>query len=140
MLEFREEIIQCVYRLRDRYGSKRNCVVMAYPIIEIINFWKLDQRDLEISTKLFYSQDTGLFEMQAPDQKFSTRISYFDYNRPERRWTRSMSYLFPLVKDLKICGLWDFISNKDLIVLNQLNEKASSEKRQKILDLLLSKD
>jgi hypothetical protein len=113
---------------------------MAYPIIEIINFWKLDQRDLEISTKLFYSQDTGLFEMQAPDQKFSTRISYFDYNRPERRWTRSMSYLFPLVKDLKICGLWDFISNKDLIVLNQLNEKASSEKRQKILDLLLSKD
>jgi hypothetical protein len=113
---------------------------MAYPIIEIIKYWKMSGMERETSTKLFYSQETGGFEMQAPNQKYFTKISYYDYSMPERRWTRSMGQIFPLIRDLKMCGLWDYISNKDLIIINQFNEKASPEKRKKVLNLLLADD
>lgn len=136
MLKFSDDIVQCVYRLRERYGTRRNCVVLTYPIIEILKYFK----DREYSTKLFYDPQTHTFEMQAPDHKYVTKISYYDYQRPERRWTRSINHLFPLVKDLKACGLWVYIANKDFIVLNQLNTRASNSKRQKMLDLLISED
>ena len=138
MLEFNEDITQCVYKLRDRYKDKKNCVIMAYPIIEIIKFWKFHSMTRETSTKLFYSQATNSFEMQAPDQKFFSKISYYDYSMAERRWTRNMGHLFPLIRDLKICGLWNYISNKNLIIINEYNEKASPAKRQKVLNLILS--
>jgi len=136
MLKFSDDIVQCVYRLRERYGTRRNCVVITYPIIEIIKYFK----DREYSTKLFYDPKTHTFEMQAPDHKFVTKISYYDYQRSERRWTRSINHIFPLVKDLKACGLWVYIANKDFIVLNQLHTRASNSKRQKMLDLLISED
>lgn len=136
MLEFSEDIIRCVYQLRERYGTRRNCVVVTYPIIEIIKY----ANDKEFSTKLFYDPETNTFEMQAPDHQFVSKISYYDYNSPERRRTRNINYLFPLIKDLKACGLWDYISNKDLVVLNPLNTRASDSKRKKMLDLLLTEE
>ena len=137
-MEFNPIIIECVKKLREKYASRRHCVMMAYPIIEVLKYSRTNRVETEVSTKLFYYPQTNSFEMQASDQRYYSKLSYFDYDRAERRWNRNMNHLFPLIKDLKECGLWDYISNKNLLILNQYNNKADEKKRVKLLDLILS--
>ena len=98
---------------------------MNYPIIEIIKWFK----DKELSLKLFYFDSTNTIEMQPPDVKFLSKISYYDFNKPERRWVRNKTFLFSIINNLKTCGLWDLVSNKDFITINMYNKKATVDKR-----------
>jgi hypothetical protein len=89
--------------------------------------------DKEISIKLFFNQKAKTFEVQAPTYKYYSRISHYDYNRTERRWLRRKDYLFELIKQLKFCGLWEWVSNKDFIVVNSFNQNTDHKKLLKIL-------
>lgn len=123
-MQFPEEILDVVHALRKKYTSKKHCVVLAFPILEIIKVEKNGDQDREISTKFFYNYISNTFEMQAPDCRYYSRISHYDFNRVERRWTRNKNYIFSLIRDLKICGLWNYISNKDIIVINSFNKNS----------------
>jgi hypothetical protein len=122
-MNFPNEILNAVDELRKRYRSKSHCVIAAYPIIEIIKV----SSSIDISTKFFYDFSTKTFEMQAPDHRFHSKISHYDFRKAERRWIRNKGHLFTLIRDLKHSGLWQFISNKNMIIVNSLNEKANPE-------------
>jgi hypothetical protein len=131
---FSEAILTAVYALRNFYKGRRNCVSANYPIIEIIKY----DKNKEISIKLFYSSDTDTFEIQPPDSKHYSKISFYDYKKPEHRWIRNKGFLFPFIKDLQRCGLWDLISNKDFLIINEHNEKIAVEKRIEILKNIIN--
>jgi hypothetical protein len=122
-MNFPNEILNAVDELRKRYRSKSHCVIAAYPIIEIIKV----SSSIDISTKFFYDFSTKTFEMQAPDHRFHSKISHYDFRKAERRWIRNKGHLFTLIRDLKHSGLWQFISNKNMIIVNSLNDKANPE-------------
>jgi len=137
-MDFPVEIMDAVYKLRNKYKQKKHCVISAFPILEIVAIGKSNiGRDQETSTKFFYDYITGTFEMQAPTYKYCSKISYYDFNKTERRWTRNKGYIFTLIRDLKFCGLWKHISNKDIIIINTFNDKADMEERASILKEIL---
>jgi hypothetical protein len=131
---FPETINTSVYALRNIYRGRRNCVLADYPIIEITRY----EKNKEVSIKLFYSSSTNTFEIQPPNTKYYNKISFFDFKNPEHRWVRNKDVLFPFIKDLKKCGLWDLVSNKDFLIINEHNEKIDVEKRIDILNKILN--
>lgn len=131
---FSEIIKECVLNLRAIYKGRRNCVLMNFPIIEILKYSK----DKELSIKLFYYPNSGTFEIQPADSKFCSKISYFDFSRSERRWTRDKRFLFSTISELKQCGLWELISNKDFLGINYNNEKVSEIDRSELLKSILN--
>lgn len=134
--EFSKEIMDCVYRLRDKYRKRKHCVVVHYPVIELIIY----ENKKETSTKLIYSPSTNMFEMQGADTRAYSKISYFDYDIKERRLVRNQDLMFMIVHDLQHCGLWEFVSNRDLIVVNQFNKRIDFSKRKKLLKAMLMDD
>ena len=132
MKKFDVDILSCVKKLRDKYQRQRTCVILNYPVIEIVKF----MRDKEVSTKLSYG-DSGL-ELHAPDQKYYSKISHYDFRTIERRWTRDKGYIFSTIRDLKFCGLWQYISNKDFLMVNTHNENADPKKLKTILKKIIS--
>lgn len=118
MINFPESVQKSIANLQQGYGGK-NLVVAAFPILEI-----LKQNDNgEVSIKLFFDYKLGTFEIQPPTYRFFSKISHFDFKKPERRWTRNKEYLFGIINHLKIAGLWEIVSNKDFLVVNEHNEK-----------------
>jgi len=119
MFGFSPEINKCVESLQLIYNRRSHYVSVNFPIIEILKVFK----DREISIKLFYNYDMKLFEIQPPDARYYSRISFYDFRKSERRWVRNRDILFSLILDLKRTGLWDYISNKDFLVVNNYNKK-----------------
>lgn len=136
MIEFPEDIQERVRELRERYKAQKHCVLMNFPIIEVVKYYRENGNFKEVSFKLFYEE--GVFEMQAPDQKFQSRISHFDYRSSERRWVRRKDVLFATIEDLKQCGLWDLVANKDLVIVNMANPKTNHRQLLKLLRGTLS--
>jgi len=135
-MQFPEEILDAVHALRKKYTGKKHCVVLAFPILEIIRVEKNGDQDREISTKFFYNYTVNTFEMQAPDSRYYSRISHYDFNKVERRWTRDKNYLFSLIRDLKISGLWKYVSNKDVIIINGFNKNSDQAELLALLEEL----
>jgi hypothetical protein len=130
MLSFPDTVMQCVHILTQFYANSRNYIIVSFPIIEIIKY----NKEKEISVKLFFDFKTETFEIQAPTTKYYSKISHYDYkNMTERHWTRNKGYLFSLIGNLKFCGLWDMISNKDFLVVNSYNKNADPKRLLKIL-------
>jgi hypothetical protein len=130
---FPEDVLAVVLALRDIYKGRKNCVLMNYPVIEILKY----DLNKEKSVKLFYSSNTNTFEIQPPDFKHYSKISFYDYKKFERRWTRNKNFLFPLIKDLQRSGFWDFISNKDFLIINAYNDRIAVDKRAEILNKII---
>jgi hypothetical protein len=83
---FPEKITDAVYNLRRLYQRTKTCVVLGYPIIEIITSY----RNQELSTKLFFYPNTNTLEIQPMDVKYYQKISFYDYaHKTERRWVRN---------------------------------------------------
>jgi hypothetical protein len=122
-MDFPADVVDAVFRLRNRYKNSKHCVVMTFPILEIILVEDNKGKAQEVSTKFFFNYATNTFEMQAPDRRYYPKISHYDFNRTERRWSRNKGYIFKLIRDLKFCGLWKLILNKDIIIVNAYNEK-----------------
>jgi hypothetical protein len=129
---FSEGILSGVSSLREKYRGRRSCILANFPIIEIVKY--MQQR--EISIKLFYTAATDTLEMQPPDQKYYSRISHYDFRKPERRWIRDKGFMFALIKDLKLCGLWNHVSNKDVIIVNTYNSRTDAATLMKALEEL----
>jgi len=132
-MNFNKKISECIERLRDLYKNSRTCVVCDYPVLEIVAF----ENDKEISQKLVYGENTGLLEIQEPTYKYYSRISHYDFKRTERRWTRDKKIIFKLITDLKKCELWDFISNKNFLVVNNHNENVDIKQLKSVLKQII---
>ena len=135
-MDFPEGIMDAVYALRKKYRNRPHCVVLAFPILEIIKV----EKGKEISIKFFYDYMANTFEMQAPDCRYYSRISHYDFNKPERHWIRNKNYLFPLIRDLRISGLWSYISNKDIVVINSFNKNSDQAGLLAKLEKLICKN
>ena len=133
---FPDYITEAVQKLRRFYKCKRSLVISNYPIIEII---KITQNE-EVSLKLFYRYSDGVLELQPPDRQYHSKISHYDFNKTERRWARKKEILFSFIADLKRCGLWELVANKDLFVINSFNDKINERKITQILDEVMNKE
>jgi len=129
MIFFNEEIDINIFKLREIYKGKRHCVVASYPLLEVIKYFS----HKEVSIKLFYSQIFNTFEIQPSSYQYYSKISYYDFKKPERRWARDKNDLFSFIRDLKKCDLWPYISNKDFLIVNSLNTKKSSKELWAVL-------
>lgn len=127
---FPDHIVDAVKKLREGYHNRKVCVVLNFPVIEILKYG----RHFETSTKLFYYSSNNTLEIHAPDYRYLSKISHFDFKRAERRWTRSKDQILPLIKDLQSCGLWDYVSNKDFLIVNTLNNRVKIEDRWDLLN------
>lgn len=133
MFDFPESVQGCVQRLAELYAKTKNYVVVSFPVLEIVKY----NNQKEVSLKLFFDFKTETFEIQAPTVKFFSKISHYDYkNRTERHWIRNKGYLFAIISNLRACGLWDMVSNKDFLTINSYNEKADPKKLLKMLDAI----
>lgn len=132
MTNFPDHITDMVNFLREVYRRRRIYVIEAYPILEIIR----EEKRRKISFKFFYNPSDDTFEMQIPDNEYFSSISHFEYDRAERRHVRDKVVIIMLIKDLKRSGLWEKISNKDLIVVNDRNKKSDKSKLRSLLDSL----
>lgn len=134
MLNFPDAVLQGIDMLRGEIGSNRkNLLIVSYPFLEIIVINRALGGEREISLKLFYDLKSNSFEIQAPTYKYYSKISHYDYNRSERRWLRNKDFIFRIIRNLKASGLWDFVSNKDFIIVNEYNK--NSNHRQLLKDL-----
>jgi hypothetical protein len=128
-MEFSRDIMESIGTLNQIYGTGKNIIRVIYPAIKISKY----QKDREISVVLLYDSIDDTFELQEPVYRYYSKISYYDFKRPENRWTRNKEFLFTLIRNLKRCSLWEKISNKDFIGINEFNKEISSEYRLKIL-------
>ena len=141
MIGFPAEIVDAVYALRQLYRSRRNYVVMNFPVIEVVSIVRKKAIfDKTISTKLFYNISTNTFTLQAPDTEHRSSVSYFDYSVKERHLTRDKDLLFALIRDLKKVGLWDYVSNKDMIIVNTFNSKTDPDQLWNVLKKITGRD
>ena len=127
---FSEDIETAVNKLNDlfRHSNRKRLVIAKYPIIEINIF----ERSRTVTFNLFYIHDQYL-EIQVPTYRFLPKVSHYDFKAKEKRWIRDKAILFSFIKDLKYSGLWDFVINKDFLVVNENNEYFDKEKAEKIL-------
>ena len=122
-MKFSKEIMEYVYTLRELYDHNKNDYVeVFYPVIEIKKIFN----NHELFIRLIYDNKAGTFEIQAPTYQYCSKISHYDYQKPENRWTRDKHFLFRLIKNLKKSGLWSIISNKDFLVVNSFNENINA--------------
>ena len=133
MFTFPESAMQCIQKLVELYADSKNYVVISFPVLEIIKY----NYKKEVSIKLHYDFKTETFEIQAPTVKFFSKISHYDYNnKTERHWIRNKNYLFAIINNLRTCGLWNIVSNKDFLTVNSYNKKIDSKILLKILNAL----
>lgn len=137
MLNFPDAVLQSIDTLRSEIGSNRkNILIASYPFLEVIMVNRVSGGEREISLKLFYDLKSNTLEIQAPTYKFYSKISHFDYNQSERRWSRDKNIIFKIIRCLKASGLWDFISNKDFIVVNEHNKNSNHKQLLKDLKMI----
>jgi len=131
MKTFSKEIMDCIHNLRQFYegASKNDYVEATYPVIEILKMFK----EREMSVRLIFDSGDKTFEIQAPTYHYFSKISHYDYNKPENRWTRDKDFLFNLIRNLKHSGLWEMVSNKDFLVVNSFNKRTNPKELWKAL-------
>jgi hypothetical protein len=132
---FSKEIEEAVSLLSELYQcrNRKRSVIAKYPIIEI---YILEQKR-NILFNLYYIHDQYL-EIQVPTYQYLPRISHYDFKKKESRWVRNKGIIFSFVRDLKYCGLWNFVINKDFLIINENNEFFDKDKAidnlKKVLD------
>lgn len=119
-------ILDAVDNLMHRYGRMKRRIIAAYPIIEII----VEERTRTTNYQLFFINDEFL-EIQNPTYQYYSKISHFDFNGSEQRWSRDKRTIFSIIEDLKDCGLWEMVRNKDFIKINEKNIHSDKEALKK---------
>ena len=120
MNNFPEQVMNGVFVLNQIYQKTKNCVVAEFPVIEILKY----KGNYEVSVRLFFNGETGMFELQSPVYRYRSKISYYDYRNVEFRWIRNKEYLFSLIRNLKLSGLWPLITNQDFLTVNRHNHSS----------------
>lgn len=135
-MDFPEKILEPIEKLRNLF--KNDFIEIKYPMINITRINKYS--GTKVSVKLLYDSVDGTFEIQEPFYSFQSKISYFDFKKPEYRLCRNKDFLFRLIKYLKNCDLWGMVSNQDFIIINKKNKKTNSNLRLKMLKKVLNAD
>lgn len=128
-MKFSSDILGSVDILRQVYNTGKNVIRVEYPVIEV----SLYTKDRETSVVLIYDSVDGTFELQEPVYRYFSKVSFYDFKRPEKRWTRNKGFLFSLIRNLKRSNLWEKISNKDFLVVNKSNTETDYTDRLKVL-------
>lgn len=126
------EIMTAVEFLNNKYKERRRIVEASYPIIEI----NIEEKKHRICFQLFYINDEYL-EIQNPTYHYYSKISHYDFKTGERRWSRDKGTIFSVINDLKICGLWKFIRNKDFLQINEYNEHTDKNLLKQYLKVIM---
>ena len=129
---FPKDIQEALDKLVFRYKSTKRIVEAKYPIIEL----KFYEKMRAVAIQLFFID--GSLEIQEPTYLFIPKISHYDYKVRENRISRDQRCLFGFINDLKYCGLWEYVSNKDFIEVNQNNQITDKKMLANKLDKLLS--
>lgn len=132
---FPSYVLESVDILRRRYKNVKRFVKASYPIIEII----FEEKIHKICFQLFFINDE-YFEIQEPTYSYYSKISHYDYHRGERRYSRNKGHLFTFIADLKMCGLWELVKNKDFIKINEHNERTDKEILERELGSIIGSD
>lgn len=132
---FSKDIIDSVEILNIQYKTRRRYVTAEYPIIEI----NIEEKVHRVCFRLFYINDE-YFEIQNPTYHYYSKISHYDFKTGESRWSRDKGLIFSVIRDLKICGLWDLVRNKDFIKINEHNDHSNRSLLQQELDNVLKED
>ena len=132
---FSKDIIDSVEVLNIQYKTRRRYVTAEYPIIEI----NIEEKVHRVCFRLFYIDDE-YFEIQNPTYHYYSKISHYDFKTGESRWSRDKGLIFSVIRDLKICGLWDLVRNKDFIKINEHNDHSNRSLLQQELDAILKND
>lgn len=128
-MDFSKEIMVSIGLLSKFYDFGKNLVKVNYPIVEIVKYSKAH----ETSIVLLYDSVDNTFELQEPVYRYYSKISFYDFKRPENRWTRDKELIFSIINNLKKSGFWDKISNKDFLIVNSYNKRANVKERIKVL-------
>jgi hypothetical protein len=133
---FNKEILDCIDKLRTKETKSIGVlqVSVQYPVIEIIKM----NRHQGVTIRLFYSVSDNTFDMQSPDAIYKSKISHYDFNRTERRWTMDKRDLFYFIKLLQFSGLWNMVSNKDMIIINSHNPRTNTSELMDKLDRIIN--
>jgi len=78
------------------------------------------------------------YHLVFPSYLFNSKISHFSPADDEYRFCRNKTVLMSLLKMLRRSLLWNYISNRDFLVVNDHNEKSSKSKLRKELQEALS--
>jgi hypothetical protein len=132
---FPSYILDSVEILHRRYKTVKRFVKASYPIIEIT----LEEKLHKVCFQIFYINDEYL-EIQEPTYHYYSKISHYDFYRGERRFSRNKGRLFTVIADLKMCGLWELVKNKDFIKINEHNENTDKEILEKELSSIIGKN
>jgi hypothetical protein len=132
---FSESIINSVDILNRHYEKRKRFVEASYPIIEIT----IEEKKHRVSFRLFFLEDK-YFEIQNPTYHYFSKISHFDFKTGERRWSRDKKMIFSIISDLKLCGLWEMVKNKDFLKINDFNDNIDREKLKNELDRVINED
>lgn len=132
---FPPDIIKSVQVLQRKYKGRRRYIRASYPIIELT----IDEKVHRVCFQLFYMGDK-YFEIQNPTYEYFSRISHYDFHRGETRFSRNKDVLFTVIADLKMCGLWELVSNKDFIKVNEHNANSDKKKLEEELGSIIGED
>jgi hypothetical protein len=119
-------ILDAVDNLMHKYGRKKRRITAAYPIIEIT----VEESTRITCYQLFFIDDEYL-EIQNPTYQYYSKISHYDFKGSEQRWSRDKRTVFSIIEDLKDCGLWEMVRNKDFIKINEKNTHSDKEALKK---------
>lgn len=129
---FPPNIENAVEVLRRRYTRTKRTIRAEYPIIEIT----FEDKSHRVIFQLFYINDEYL-EIQNPRYQYFSKISHYDFDIKENRWSRNKKIIFSAISDLKSCGLWDLVRNKDFIRVNKNNKNIDKKRlKEELRDIL----
>jgi hypothetical protein len=132
---FPPEVLRYVQVLQRKYKGRRRYVRALYPIIEIT----IDEKLHRVCFQLFFMGDQ-FFEIQNPTYHYFSKISHYDFHSGEKRFSRNKDVLFTVISDLKLCGLWGMISNKDFVKVNEHNVNSDKKRLEKELGEIIGEE
>lgn len=73
-----------------------------------------------------------------PSYLFQSSISFFAPQEPEVRFCRDKRLLRYLIKSLKKSQLWQYVENKDFVIINAVNKNVTNAKLNKEYNALMA--
>jgi hypothetical protein len=87
---------------------------------------------------IILDETTTGFWIRPPSYLFRSKISFFEYNEDETRWTRNKYLIYSIIKVLKKTQIWDAIENKDFFKVNENRPDIIRDKALKEMETILN--
>lgn len=104
----------------------------------IRQFGKKNARFINFSLVLEKTGNSEKFSLQHPSYDFHSSVAHFRSVQKDSRLSLNKVYLISLIRALKRSEIWQDITNKDFLVLNEWNPKSNKARVNSELKVLLS--